>query len=165
MLSDKLVSALSEQMTNEFHAGYTYLAMAAHFEAEDFAGFAHFFRVQAQEELLHAMKFFDFLSQAGARARLGAVAEPRGTYAAPRDAFEIALRQEKEVTSSINELMDVAIGERAHAANVFLQWFVTEQMEEEALFSRLVKKFELIKDDGHGLMLLDREMGQRQTGS
>lgn len=161
MLSDKLQNALSDHMTQEFHAAYTYLAMAAHFEAEDLPGFAHFFRVQYHEELEHGMKFFDFLAEAGARPDVGAITEPRKDYPSPKAAFDYSLEQEKKVTHRINELMDLSVEEKAHAASVFLQWFVTEQMEEEALFGTYVKRLELIGEDGQGIVALDHQLAGR----
>jgi ferritin len=161
MLSDKLQEALCEHMTSEFFAAYSYLAMAAWYEAEDLPGFANFFRIQYQEEMIHGMKFFDFLCEAGARPDLGSIAEPRKNYSSPMDPFMAGMEQEQAVTKRINGLMDLASEEKAHAAKVFLQWFVTEQLEEESLFGVYVKKLKLIGDDGRGIVALDRELGSR----
>ncbi|GAB4266319.1 MAG: ferritin [Deferrisomatales bacterium] len=161
MLSQTLQDALNEQMKNEFFSAYLYKAMSAYFESEDLPGFASFFHVQALEELTHADKFFRFVCESGGRARLLAFDEPKNDYTSPREAFEYALEHERKVTGMINRLMDLAIAENDHAARIFLQWFVTEQVEEEASFSAHLANLKRVEGDGRGLILLDQELGKR----
>ena len=161
MLSDKLVDALNEQMKNEFFSAYLYMALSGYFEAEDLPGIATWMRNQALEEMTHGEKFFHFICEAGARTDLRGFDKPQNDYASPLAAFEYSLEHEKFVTSRINDLMDLAKEEKNHAAQIFLQWFVTEQVEEEASFGLIVKKLERIGDDGNGLLRLDEDLGQR----
>jgi ferritin len=161
MFSKELLDAMNEQMKNEFLSGYLYLAMAGYFEAEDLPGIASWMRVQALEELTHGEKFFHFLCEAGGRTDLRAIDAPENNYDSPLACFEYSLNHEKFVTSEINKLMDTARKDNNHAAQIFLQWFVTEQVEEEASFGLIVKKLERIGDDGNGLLRLDEELGQR----
>lgn len=161
MLSQKLQDALNEQMKNEFYSAYLYKAMAAYFEAEDLPGFANFFEVQALEEMTHGDKFYQYICEAGGRAFLKAIDEPKNEYASPTDAFEYALAHEQKVTGMINQLTDLAIAESDHATRIFLQWFVSEQVEEEASFNGWLAKVRRIGSDGRGLLMLDQELGQR----
>ena len=161
MFSDNLLDAMNEQMKNEFLSGYLYLAMAGYFESEDFPGIASWMRVQALEELSHGEKFFNFICEAGGRTDLRGIDAPKNDYASPLECFQYSLEHEKFVTSRINQLMDLAKDEGSHAAQIFLQWFVTEQVEEEASFGLIVKKLERIADDGRGLMMLDAELEKR----
>ncbi len=161
MLSDALQDAINEQMKNEFYSAYLYKAMQAYFVAEELQGFAQWMGVQALEELTHGEKFFGFLGATGGRAELRAIEAPQATFASPQEAFEVGLTHERFVTSRINQLMDLAKAESNHAAQIFLQWFVTEQVEEEANFAAQVKKLRLVAGDGRGLLMLDGEAGQR----
>ena len=140
MLSEKLEKSLNDQITFEFYSSYTYLAMAAFCEASDLSGFANFFRVQAKEELDHAMKFYDYVFQKGGRVILGEIEEPKKEYESMIDVFETGLEHERMVTSKIYNLTDIATEEREHATISFLKWFIDEQVEEEDNFSSLLKK-------------------------
>jgi ferritin len=161
MFSKDLLDAMNEQMKNEFFSGYLYLAMAGYFEAEDLPGIASWMRVQALEELSHGEKFFYFICEAGGRTDLRGFDAPQNDYKSSLDCFEYSLKHENFVTDSINKLMDLARVDNNHAAQIFLQWFVTEQVEEEASFGLIVKKLQRIGDDGNGLLRLDEELGQR----
>lgn len=161
MFSDKLLDSMNEQMKNEFLSAYLYFAMAGYFESEDLPGIASWMRVQALEELSHGEKFFNFICEAGGRTDLRAIDAPQNDYQSPLDCFKYSLEHEKFVTSRINQLMDLAKQESNHAAQIFLQWFVTEQVEEEASFGLIVKKLERIADDGRGLLMLDAELQNR----
>ena len=161
MFSKDLLDAMNEQMKNEFFSGYLYLAMAGYFEAEDLPGIASWMRVQALEELSHGDKFFNFICEAGGRTDMRGFDAPQNDYKSPLDSFEYSLKHENFVTDSINKLMDLARGDNNHAAQIFLQWFVTEQVEEEASYGLIVKKLQRIGDDGNGLLRLDEELGQR----
>ena len=161
MLSDKLVDALNEQMKNEFYSAYLYMALSGYFESEDLPGIASWMRIQALEEMTHGEKFFNFICEAGGRTDLRGFDKPKNDYTSPLDAFEYSLGHERFVTSSIDNLMNLAKEEKNHAAQIFLQWFVTEQVEEEASFGLILKKLERIGDDGNGLLRLDEDLGQR----
>jgi ferritin len=161
MFSEKLLDAMNEQMKNEFLSAYLYLAMGGYFESEDLPGIASWMRVQAMEELTHGEKFYHFLCEAGGRTDFRAIDAPQNDYKSPLDCFEYSLNHEKFVTDGINKLMDLARQDNNHAAQIFLQWFVTEQVEEEASFGLIVTKLQRIGDDGNGLLRLDEELGQR----
>jgi len=161
MMSQKLQDAMNEQMKNEFFSAYLYQAMAGYFESEDLPGFANWMRIQALEELSHGEKFFHFMCEVGARTNLLPIDGPKNDYKSPLDVFEFSLDHEKFVTASINNLMTIAKEEGDHASEIFLQWFVSEQVEEEASFGLMVKKLERIGDDGNGLLRLDDELATR----
>lgn len=161
MFSKKLLDSMNEQMKNEFASAYLYLAMAGYFQAEDLPGMASWMRVQALEELTHGEKFFHFICDAAGRTDVRAIDGPQNDYQSPLDCFQAALKHENFVTASINSLVTMARKENNHAADIFLQWFVTEQVEEEASFGLIVKKLERIGNDGNGLLRLDEELGQR----
>ena len=161
MMSQKLQDAMNEQMKNEFFSGYLYQAMAGYFESEDLPGFANWMRIQALEELTHGEKFFNFMCEVGARTNLLPIDGPKNNYKSPLEVLEYSLEHEKFVTASIGKLMTIAKEEGDHASEIFLQWFVTEQVEEEASFGLLVKKLERIGDDGNGLLRLDEELAGR----
>lgn len=161
MFSPQLLNAMNEQMKNEFLSAYLYLAMAGYFQAEELPGIASWMRVQALEELTHGEKFFNFICDAGGRTDLRSIDALQNNYDSPLDCFEYSLRHENFVTESINKLMDLARQDNNHASQIFLQWFVTEQVEEEASFSLIIKKLQRIGTDGNGLLRLDEELGMR----
>ena len=161
MMTPKLLDAVNVQMKNEFYSAYLYMAMSGYFHAEDLPGFASWMRVQALEEMTHGEKFFKFICDTGGLRNLLAIEAPQNRYSSPLQVIEHALKHEKFVTESINNLMDIANEERCHAAQVMLQWFVTEQVEEEANFSLLLRKLKRVEGDGRGLLLLDQELAQR----
>jgi len=161
MLSEKLQDALNEQMKNEFYSAYLYKGMQAYFDGEELKGFANWFRVQTLEEATHAEKFFNFINDAGGKAELRAIDAVTSAYGSPLEAYEAALKHEQLVTSRINQLMDLARDESNHAAQIFLQWFVTEQVEEESSALNFIKKLKLVAGDGRGILLLDQEAAQR----
>lgn len=161
MLSKKLQAAFNEQMKNEFYSAYLYMAMAGYFHSDDLPGFASWMRVQALEEMTHGEKFFNFTCETGGRTDLLPIAGPENTFKSPVQVFEHGLKHEKFVTASINNLVDLAIKDKDHASQIFLHWFVTEQVEEEANFSLILKKLKRVEGDGRGLLMLDQELGQR----
>lgn len=161
MLDRKLQDAFNEQMKNEFFSAYLYMAMAGYFLAEDLPGFANWMRVQALEEMTHGEKFFNFTCDTGGRTDLLPVEGPKNDYQSPLEAFEYGLNHERFVTERIGKLMDLAREGGNHAAQVFLQWFVTEQVEEESNFTLIIRKLKRVEGDGRGLLLLDQELGQR----
>lgn len=161
MLSQKLQDALNEQMKNEFFSAYLYKAMAAFFEAEDLPGFAHWMRMQSIEELCHGEKFFNFICEAGGRAVMLPIDGPQKDHDSPLAVFEYSLKHEQFVTERLNQLMTLAKQKNNRATEIFLQWFVTEQVEEEASFGLELKKVKRMAGDGRGLLMLDREAAQR----
>ncbi len=161
MVNKKIEGALNQQLNAELYSSYLYLSMSAYFQSINLPGFANWMRVQAQEELVHAMKFYDFINERGGRVMLQEVKAPPTEWSSPHDVFENAYKHEQKVTGLINDLVNLAVGERDHATNIFLQWFVTEQVEEEASADEVVQKLKLVGDDNAGLFMLDGEMGQR----
>ena len=161
MISKKMQEALNDQVTAEFYSAYLYLAMEAYFESVNLPGFANWMRVQTQEELTHGIKIYDFLNERGGRVTLKAIDQPPSEWASPLAVFEAAYKHEQKVTGLINALVNLAVTEKDHAANSFLQWFVDEQVEEEKSASDIVGKLKLIKDSPQGLYMLDQELAQR----
>ena len=161
MISDRLLAEINQQIKYEMFSANLYLAMAAYCAAEDLPGFAHFFKVQAEEEKFHAMKFFDYLNNMGGRVLMYGLDEPNNEYRSVVDAFEQAFKHEQFVTGRIYGLMDIAVEEKEHATISFLKWFIDEQVEEESTFSGLVKRLKRIGDDSNGLYLLDVELAAR----
>ena len=138
-----------------------YLSMSACFHSLSLGGFANWMRVQAQEELVHAMKFYDFINDRGGRVTLTAVDAPPTEWDSPLAAFEAAYKHEQKVTGLINDLVDLALKERDHASHIFLQWFVTEQVEEEDSANDVIQQIKLMSGAQGGMFMLDRELGQR----
>ena len=161
MLSEKMVDALNGQVTKEMYSAYLYMSMSAHSTYIGLKGFANWFMVQYQEEMTHAMKIYDYINSQGAQVKLAAIGEPPTNFISPLDMFEKTLEHEKFVTKSINELVDLSIDEKDHATNIFLQWFVTEQIEEEGNDTEIISELKLISEDGRGLLMIDRELAQR----
>ena len=157
----KIVEALNKQMNKEFFSAYSYLASAAYFEEQELGGFANFFHIQAKEELVHALKIFEFIHRIGGEAVLMPIAAPKASFKSPLDAFEQGLRNERDLADDINNLLSLATDERHGAARVFMFWFVNEQVEEEALFTRCIKRIGLVGKDGQGILLLDKEFAER----
>ena len=135
--------------------------MSAYFESINLKGFAHWMRIQTQEEIVHVMKFFDFLVERGGKVTLSSIESPPTEWASPLAVFEHAYQHEQKVTGLINDLVNLAISEKDHATNNFLQWFISEQIEEEASADEVVQKIKLMGDASGGLFMLDRELAQR----
>jgi ferritin len=148
-------------MKNEFFSAYLYMAMAGYFQSEDLPGFAHWMRIQALEEMTHGEKFFNYSCEAGGRTDLRPIDGPKNDFASPLEVFQFGLNHERFVTERIGKLMDLAREEGNHAAQIMLQWFVTEQVEEEANFSLIIRKLQRVEGDGRGLLMLDQELSQR----
>ncbi|HKJ05373.1 MAG TPA: ferritin [Geopsychrobacteraceae bacterium] len=161
MISEKLQDAINEQITFEISSGLIYKAMAAYLESEDLTGFAKWMQVQFEEELFHADKLATYVNDAGGRVKYLAIEAPCNEYDSPLHAFEASLKHEQIVTSRINNLMAIAKDENDFAAQICLQWFITEQVEEESSFGQIISELKRVKDDGRGLIMLDRELGQR----
>ena len=161
MLNKKVEKALNAQLNAEMYSSYLYLSMAAYCEAKDLPGFAHWMTTQAQEELFHAMKFYDYINERGGRVTLTKIDGPMTTWASPVKMFGHVYQHEVKVTGLINKLVDLVIKEKDHATNNFLQWFVKEQVEEEASASEVLGRLKLIGKNSNGLLMYDRELAQR----
>ena len=161
MLSKKMETALNKQVNAELYSAYLYLAMSAYFESQSLSGFANWMNVQYQEEMAHAMKLYDYLHERLGRVTLKSIDGPQTEWKSPLDAFEAVFAHEQKVTGLINDLMNLAIEEKDHAAKGFLQWFVDEQVEEEASADEIVQKIKLMKDMPGAMYMLDKELGQR----
>lgn len=163
MLSTKMQEALNKQLNAELYSSYLYLSMAAYFESVTMSGMAQWMRVQAEEEEGHAMKFFDFIVDRGNRVKLGAVEAPPSEWESPLAAFQAAYEHEQKVTGLIHDLVKMANDEGDAASDIFLQWFVSEQVEEEKNADAIVQKLKMVKDAPHALLMMDRELGQRKA--
>lgn len=165
MLSKTMEQELNIQINKEMYSAYYYLAMAAWAEQKSLVGVANFFKVQAQEEINHAQKFYHFLNERGGRVLLEAIDKPQAEYKDVEEIFTLALEHEQYVTSRIHKLVDVAISESDHATKTFLDWFVSEQVEEEASMDNILQKIKMVGATGHGLFMIDAELGGRQAGA
>jgi ferritin len=157
--------AMEEQIKHEFYSAYLYLSMAGSLEVANLTGFAHWMREQSREELGHAMRFFDFLLDRGEHVQLRAVEEPPYAFGSSLDTFEQALEHEKEITARINDLYELAVQENDYPAQILLNWFVTEQVEEESSATEIVERLRMAGEDGAALLLLDSELGKRGSGT
>lgn len=161
MLSNNMIEALSKQVTNEFYSGYFYLAIASFFEKEALPGFANWMRVQAQEEASHAMIIYNYICEHGHQVKLGAISAPPIEFYSTLDAFKKTLEHEKNVTKSIYNLMDLAVNEKDYATQRFLDWFITEQLEEENSVNMILSRLERFKDHNQAIFFLDNELKTR----
>lgn len=161
MISSKMTKTMNKQATAEFYSAYLYLQMAAYFESLNLKGLANWMRVQKLEEQVHGMMFFDHIVERGAEVKLGAIDAPPPKWDSPQAVFEAAYQHEVKVTGMINNLVDIARAEKDHASDAFLQWFVTEQVEEESSTLTVAQKLKLIGKDSSGLFMLDRELALR----
>ncbi len=161
MISNKMQEALNDQITAEFYSAHLYLSMSAFLESIDLPGFAHWMRIQYQEEVSHGMKMFDYVIERDGRAVVMAIKAPQSKWDDVLSVSEAVLEHEHKVTGLINNLMDVALSEKDHAASIFLQWFVNEQVEEEATAKGIVQQLKMLGDSRAGLFQVDRELSQR----
>lgn len=161
MISDKMQAAFNDQIGAEFFSANLYLSMAAYLEAGDLPGLASWMRIQYQEEVSHGMKMFEYLIERDGRAVVQAIEAPESEWSGAVNVFEAVLAHEQMVTGLINNLMDIALAEKDHAANIFLQWFINEQVEEEATARGIVQQLKMLGDSKAGLFQIDRELGAR----
>ena len=161
MLKKSIETALNQQINAEFHSAYLYLSMSSYCQSIGMAGVANWMKVQYQEELAHATHFFDYVLERGGRVALAPIAEVEVDFRNVQHVFESPLEHEVKVTGLINNLMDIAIQESDHATKNFLQWFVDEQVEEEANVEQILNNLKLINGEGQGLLMMDREMQAR----
>ena len=161
MFTQKLQDAINEQINAELYSAYIYLSMAADLEDKNLPGFAHWMRLQHDEEQVHAMKLFDFMLDRGARVALKAIGEPQSTWGSVLEVFEGALAHEQKVTALIHALYKLALEENDYPTQSLLQWFIDEQVEEEKNAGDAVAQLQMMGDFGPGLLMMDREMAQR----
>ncbi|MBF0525631.1 MAG: ferritin [Deltaproteobacteria bacterium] len=161
MIHDKMQQAINEQINAELYSSYLYLSMTSSFYSINLPGFANWMRVQTQEELVHAMKFYDYLISRGGRVILKPIEGVPTSWESPLAVFEDAYKHEQKVTGLINKLVDLAIESSDHATNTFLQWFVNEQVEEEASADGVVQKLRLMGGQGSALFMIDQELATR----
>jgi ferritin len=161
MISKKMEDALNSQVNAELYSAYLYLSMAAWFESQNLMGFAHWLKVQTQEEMVHGLKFFNFINDRGGKVKLAAIKAPEVKWESPLHAFEFTYKHEQKVTGLINNLVDIATTEKDRAAQVFLDWFVNEQVEEEKSSSEIAQKLKMIGDNSSALYMLNQELAAR----
>ena len=161
MLSEKMQQALNDQINAEMFSAYIYLAMVAYFEDQSFSGFASWMRMQSDEENIHAMKLYDYIIERQGTVTLQAIEAPPATWESPLAAFEAAFEHEQYISGRINDLVTLARAENDHATDSFLQWFVDEQVEEEASVDAVVQDIRRVADFPPGLFMMDRELGLR----
>ncbi len=161
MLSQSVLSAMNTQIKHETYSAYLYLSMAAYAEKNNLPGFGKWMRVQAREELAHALKFFDFIYDRGGAVTLLAIEQPPSEFAGATDLFAKSLEHEKLVTGLINDIYALAVKENDYATQVFLHWFIDEQVEEERNASQILETLKMLGESKQGLIMLDHELGHR----
>lgn len=161
MLKPTIESALNDQLQREIASSYLYFSMAADLDAKDLQGAAHWMRMQAQEEALHAMKYYSYLLNRDGRVRLQAIDAPQMEWASIAAVFAAALDHERHISAAIDALMELAVREGDHATQDFLRWFIAEQVEEEATVQRIVQQLKMVGDSGMGLFMVDKELAVR----
>ena len=165
MISQKMTDAINKQINAEMYSAYLYLSMSAWCKDKNLDGFAQWLNVQAREEMEHAMKFYNYVFEQGGRVKLMPIDGPPTEFASIKEIANMQLEHEKKVTSLILNLVKIAREEGDVATEIFLQWYVTEQVEEENNAEEIINKLSMIGEAGHALYMLDKEMGQRQAGA
>jgi len=161
MLNKNIAKAFNDQINKELDSSYLYLSMANYFDTINLKGFAHWMKIQAQEELLHAMKTFDYIHERGASVVLSTIQGPKTTWTNPINALEDFYLHETQVTKNINNLYVLCQSEKDPASVIFLQWYIQEQVEEEALSLDLLNKLKMIQDNNAAIYMLDKELSSR----
>ena len=164
MLPKKIETAMNKQINHELYSSYLYLSMSAYFMGINLEGFAHWMRVQAQEEMMHGIKFFDHILSRDGTPKLDTVKAPETVWKSPFEVCQAVLKHEQFISKSIDTLADLAVAEKDHASTTLLQWFVNEQVEEEANATLLVERVKMVKDSPGGLFMMDRALAQRPAG-
>lgn len=152
---------INEQIQHELYSGHFYLSMAAYCSSINLDGFANFFIEQEKEERVHAMKFYHYVNEQGGTVKFTGIEQPQTEFESLENVFELSWKHEQKVTKLLNELMDVAVQEKDYATQGLLQWYIAEQVEEEATMLNILNQVKMIGDSGHGLLMLDRELSQR----
>lgn len=163
MLGKKLEDAINEQINKELYSAYLYLSMSAYCESESLPGFAGWMRAQAQEETEHAMRFFDYVNSRGGRVVLKEIEVPPPVWKSPLEMFEQVLEHERKVTGMINRIYELALSENDYATQMELQWFITEQVEEEESAGAVVEQLKRAGEQPMGLLMMDKQLGERQA--
>lgn len=163
MISNEIEDALNEQMNKEFYSAYLYLAMSAYCNTIGLPGFAQWMRNQYEEEILHVTKMYDYILDQGGKINLKQVDQPPQEYGTPLEVFEKTLEHEQFITGSIHNLMGMAVDERDYATQTFLQWYVTEQVEEESNVNDVIAPLRMVGNDKGGLMMIDQQLAQRKA--
>ncbi len=161
MIHEKMEKAINDQINAELYSAYLYFSMAAYFDSINLKGFSSWMRVQSMEELTHFKRFYDFLIARGGRVILSEIKSPPIEWNSPMAAFEDVQKHEQNVTALINSLVDISLELKDHATNSFLQWFVDEQVEEEASVDEVVQSLKLNENNPGGLFIIDKELVQR----
>lgn len=165
MITKKMAKALNEQLNHEFYSAYLYLSMSAYCSKMDFNGAASWFLLQYQEEQDHATRFYNYLIEQDATVALKRIDKPEKKFGTLLETFQKSLEHEQMMTGRLNELSNDALKEKDHATYNLLQWFVNEQVEEEASVSEIISKIKLVKNDGYGLLMIDNELGKRNSAT
>lgn len=160
-MNNKIQKSINNQINAEMYSAYLYLAMGTYFDASSLTGFANWMKVQAQEEMSHAMKFYNFVYERGGKVELGAIEKPSADFKSPLDVMKEVLAHEKIVTGLIHNLYELATKEKDYAFQSFLKWFIDEQVEEEGNASDLIEKLQLAGEKGPGLFMMDKELAAR----
>lgn len=163
MLSPTIQDALNAQLNMELYSAYAYASMAAYFDHQSLNGFSHWMQLQVQEEVDHGKKFYEYINDAGGRVVLAAIAAPPTDFGGSVEVFEGVLEHERAVTQSIYKLVDLSLKESDHGTNTFLQWFVTEQIEEEANADNILQRLKLVANSPEGIFMMDQDLGSRQA--
>ena len=163
--TERMEAAINDQMAKEFYAAYLYLAMAAYFEAASLPGFAHWMRAQNAEEQVHALKLFQYLLDSGAKVELKEIPQPPAVFKGPLDVMRQSLEHEQKVTAAIHKLYELAAEEKDYPAQLALEWFITEQIEEERTVTDIINRLKHAGDDGAALLMIDHELAARGPGA
>ncbi|HEY3424570.1 MAG TPA: ferritin [Negativicutes bacterium] len=161
MITQKMQNAINGQIQAEIHSAYLYLGMSTYCESKNLSGFAKWLRLQNQEETTHATKLIDYLLERGGTVSFKAIDAPPAEFGTPLEVFETVMAHEQHVTSLINKLYEVALAEKDFASQIFLQWFINEQVEEEASVSSVVERLKMVGEKSGGLLYIDKELGKR----
>lgn len=160
-MKKKVVDAVNKQIQAEFESAYLYLSMSAHFETENMTGFAHWMKIQWEEEIQHAFKFYNLLINRDEKVKLLPLQEPKNGFGSALEVFQDSLDHEKSITKKINDLYGLAVDEKDYPLQNLLQWFIDEQVEEENNVRDIIQQLKLIGDNGTGVFMLDRELASR----
>lgn len=162
MIKEKILKTLNKQINEELYSSYLYLSMSTYFSSLNYDGFAKWMRLQSKEEYEHGMKIYDYILQRDGKVVLSKIETPKALWKSPLEVFQETLKHEQHISACINNIVDLATQEKDHATSQFFQWYVAEQVEEEANASNILEKMKMVGDNKSGLFMLDRELGHRQ---
>jgi len=161
-MNKKMQAAINDQIQKEFYSAYLYLAMSAYSQEANLCGFAKWLKLQYEEEMAHGMKLLDHLLERGGKVELGKIEAPPSEFGSPKAMFEAVLKHEQFVTASINKVYEIALAEKDYPAQLLLQWYIKEQVEEESNASSILESLKMVGDKGAPLMYIDKELGKRE---